>query len=57
MSRKKITDVYKRQLLGGALMYFTRPKATEGSVHTYVDLSIIHICSAAPTTVNNGSTT
>lgn len=24
-------------LLGGALMYFTRPKATEGSVHTYVD--------------------
>ena len=24
-------------LLGGALMYFTRPKAAEGSVHTYVD--------------------
>ena len=24
-------------LVGGALMYFTRPKATEGSVHTYVD--------------------
>lgn len=24
-------------LLGGALIYFTRPKAAEGSVHTYVD--------------------
>ena len=24
-------------LLGGTLMYFTRPKAAEGSVHTYVD--------------------
>lgn len=24
-------------LLGGALMYFTRPKAAEGSVHTYID--------------------
>ncbi len=24
-------------LLGGALMYFTRPKTAEGSVHTYID--------------------